>query len=287
MTRLCVAVASAAVIVGCQRTTEAPKSAEQAHVVKVWRPLADGVLFHFSHHETKQQTLPDSSDTPLRRATLAYEGQALVVQAKDGRAIHMNHTVSKLQWAVDNEPVQRLPTSGTVISAKVSSGKARFYIRNEPVGSELAAILDEVFPHSGGESFGWDEWFPPKGKRRVGDRWSMDPEAALSDAVRSSALPATATASGTAQLMKVSTFAGTPVLIIHYDMTFKGVDAKAVTGEAGWMRVRLDVTVPIDENAILPQRRRIRLTRYAFDTADAAHKTRSVFETTMAMTPVR
>ena len=171
--------------------------------------------------------------------------KVLAVDEKNRQATKLSCIVSKL--ARDGQPV--FP-EGTVVIAESRQGTTQYTVNDQPVDSPAAQALKEVLWTNRGDTPDDDDTlFGTSQPRKVGDTWSVNPDAAVRAFSRDGVEVSKDRVAGTVGLTGVKEIDGKTFLSVAANVNITGLkgvlhDATVITD--GTLSVRSDALVPAD-----------------------------------------
>jgi hypothetical protein len=198
-------------------------AASEDYAVRLSRAEKVGNEFHLSAAGTQStvSTVKEGGKIVAEQSMSVaanLEATAKVIEIdKTGMPSKLALTVEKFGLKTNNASIEVLP-KGTVISACAKDDKRFYEVEGKAVADEIAMALDMVVS-LGQDGLGDDEIFGAKDRKKAGDEWPVNADAAAKDFTKKGLAAKKENVTGTVRLEKAEKVSGTDCLDVRFHIT--------------------------------------------------------------------
>ncbi len=220
----------------------APAAFGRDYEIKFERPFRVGQEFGFTATGQVTYAITAVSDKTPKKKTqeFAYEVEAsakVLAVDKIGRPTRLSLTLTKCTRTEGKETTDLIEKSTSVIASAKGPDERVFEVKGKSAPAALKDVLKAAVPLSGGGPSD-DEVLGTKERKKPGDRWNLNAEAAAKSAIQ-----------GTATLDQTVRAGGVDCLLFHCVVTMKRVPFSLPEGceyESGSTRIDYRIKLPVD-----------------------------------------
>jgi hypothetical protein len=230
---------------------------ELSYEIKMDRPAKAGDKYHLealaATRTTSALKVEGKNAPPMDEAVgIRLEGEVEVAAVTDkGREKKLSCTVETCAIKQGKQNLELVP-KGTTLTAEWADGKARYRANGKDVPEFASNLLRRVLEISDPEGVGDDDIFGTRERKKVGDAWPLDKDAAVRDFKQKELEVKPEDVDGGTKLLEVAKVDGVPCYKLEVSFEGKNLKgtgkgaAEGMTLEKGSIRGTVTVLLPTD-----------------------------------------